>query len=192
VLYCFFVISHDRRQILHFNVTEHPTPSWIVQQLRGAFPEDRAAEYLILDRDAKFGGEVTTMLEGLGSELIQTAYHSPWQTASQSDLLVEHQLLYRIPISSLAIKASNPFVNPWNEERVPKAGLLDRSPREETVGICLVEKKKPNLVADTLNLLPQPGFCAPDGVRRQQCRSENRFHAGLSAFLGADRSQNLE
>src|SRR3984893_10955367 len=38
LLYCFFVISHDRRRILHFNVTRHPTSSWIAQQLREAFP----------------------------------------------------------------------------------------------------------------------------------------------------------
>jgi putative transposase len=79
VLYCFFVIGHGRRKILHFNVTEHPTCSWIVQQLREAFPEDRAPRYLILDRDGKFKGEVATMLECLGSELIRTAYRSPWQ-----------------------------------------------------------------------------------------------------------------
>src|SRR6266536_3241051 len=30
VLYCFFVIGHDRRRILHFNITKHPTSSWIV------------------------------------------------------------------------------------------------------------------------------------------------------------------
>ncbi|HWT80888.1 MAG TPA: integrase core domain-containing protein, partial [Candidatus Methylomirabilis sp.] len=79
VLYCLFVIAHGRRKILHFNVTEHPTGSWIVQQLREAFPEDRAPQYLILDRDSKFNGEVATMLEYLGSELIRTAYRSPWQ-----------------------------------------------------------------------------------------------------------------
>jgi transposase InsO family protein len=79
VLYCFFVISHGRRNILHFNVTEHPTGAWIVQQLREAFPEDRAPRYLILDRDCKFNGEVATMLKDLGSELVRTAYHSPWQ-----------------------------------------------------------------------------------------------------------------
>ena len=39
VLYCFFVIAHARRNILHFNVTEHPTGAWIVQQLREAFPK---------------------------------------------------------------------------------------------------------------------------------------------------------
>jgi putative transposase len=79
VLYCFFVIGHDRRRILHFNVTEHPTSQWIVQQLREAFPEDRAPKYLVLDRDGRFSGEVATMLEYLGSELIRTAYRSPWQ-----------------------------------------------------------------------------------------------------------------
>jgi len=34
VLYCFFVISHGRRRILHFNITKHPTSLWVVQQLR--------------------------------------------------------------------------------------------------------------------------------------------------------------
>ena len=37
-LYCFFVIEHGRRRILHFDVTFHPTSDWIVQQLREAFP----------------------------------------------------------------------------------------------------------------------------------------------------------
>jgi hypothetical protein len=66
-------------QNLALNVTEHPTGSWIVQQLREAFPEDRAPQYLILDRDSNFNEEVATMLEYLGSELIRTAYRSPWQ-----------------------------------------------------------------------------------------------------------------
>jgi hypothetical protein len=43
VLYCFFVIEHGRRRILHFNVTRHPSADWVVQQLREAFPE--AAPY---------------------------------------------------------------------------------------------------------------------------------------------------
>jgi hypothetical protein len=46
-LYCFFVISHDRRRILHFNITKHPTSSWIVQQLREAFPFGSAPRFVI-------------------------------------------------------------------------------------------------------------------------------------------------
>jgi len=38
VLYCFFVIGHDRRRILHFNATKHPTSQWVVQQLREVLP----------------------------------------------------------------------------------------------------------------------------------------------------------
>ena len=58
LLYCFFVISHDRRRILHFNVTKHPTSHWIVQQLREAFPFESAPRFLIFDRDGKYGVEV--------------------------------------------------------------------------------------------------------------------------------------
>ena len=51
VLYCFFVISHARRRILHVNVTKHPTSGWIIQELREAFPFEASHQYLIFDRD---------------------------------------------------------------------------------------------------------------------------------------------
>jgi putative transposase len=47
LLYCFFVISHSRRRVIHFNVTRHPTGSWIVQQLREAFPYQSASSSLL-------------------------------------------------------------------------------------------------------------------------------------------------
>lgn len=31
LLYCFFVVEHGRRKILHFNVTRHPSAAWVVQ-----------------------------------------------------------------------------------------------------------------------------------------------------------------
>jgi hypothetical protein len=42
VLYVFLLLAHDRRRILHFGVTAHPTAEWTAQQLRDAFPWDRA------------------------------------------------------------------------------------------------------------------------------------------------------
>ncbi|HTS59824.1 MAG TPA: hypothetical protein VMH03_19935, partial [Terriglobales bacterium] len=45
LLYVFFIIRHDRRRILHFNVTRHPTSVWIVQQLREAFPMNRPRSF---------------------------------------------------------------------------------------------------------------------------------------------------
>jgi hypothetical protein len=49
MLCCSFVISHDRRRILHCNVTRHPTSAWVSQQLREAFPYDSASKYLIFE-----------------------------------------------------------------------------------------------------------------------------------------------
>src|SRR5437879_6438587 len=79
VLYCFFVIGHDRRRILHFNVTRHPTTAWIVQQLREAFPYAPSRKYLIFDRDSKFGSEVQAAIRAIGSEPVKTSFRSPWQ-----------------------------------------------------------------------------------------------------------------
>jgi hypothetical protein len=65
VLYCFFIIGHDRRRILHFNVTRRPTSAWIVQQLREAFPYDSAPRFLLLDHEAKYGLEVPASMRSL-------------------------------------------------------------------------------------------------------------------------------
>jgi hypothetical protein len=54
-LYCFIILSHERRQVIHFNVTEHPTAAWTAQQLIEAFPEDTAPRFLIRDRDSIYG-----------------------------------------------------------------------------------------------------------------------------------------
>ena len=70
ILYCLFLIRHDRREIIHFNVTEHPTGEWVVQQLREAFPESTDDQCLIFDRDAKFGAEVHQFLDSAGISAI--------------------------------------------------------------------------------------------------------------------------
>jgi len=79
VLYCFFVIAHDRRRILHFNVTKHPTSLWVVQQLREAFPFASAPRFLIFDRDGKYGLEVPAAVRSLRMSPIRTSLESPWQ-----------------------------------------------------------------------------------------------------------------
>ena len=79
VLYCFFIISHDRRRILHVNVTKHPTSGWIIQQLREAFPFEASCKYLIFDRDQKFGFEVIAAVKATRIIPKRTSFRSPWQ-----------------------------------------------------------------------------------------------------------------
>jgi putative transposase len=82
VLYCFFIINHDRRRILHFNVTRHPTSTWIVQQLREAFPFGPASRFLIFDWDAKYGLEVPVAVRSLKVSPVRTSLRSPWQNGT--------------------------------------------------------------------------------------------------------------
>jgi hypothetical protein len=53
VLYCFFVIGHDRRKILRLNVTRNPNALWIVQQMREAWPYAPAQRFLLFDHDSR-------------------------------------------------------------------------------------------------------------------------------------------
>ena len=79
LLYCFFVIAHGRRHILHFNVTRHPTAEWVVQQLRESFPDAGPYRYAILDRDSKFDADVIEFLKATGLKPKRTSVRAPWQ-----------------------------------------------------------------------------------------------------------------
>jgi putative transposase len=79
VLYGFFIIGHDRRRILHFNITKHPTSLWVIQQLREAFPFESAPRFLIFDRDSKYGAEVPAAVRSLRIKPVRTSFESPWQ-----------------------------------------------------------------------------------------------------------------
>jgi putative transposase len=78
-LYCFFVVEHGRRKILHSNVTRHPTAEWVLQQLREAFPEAAPYRYVILDRDSKFDADVIKFLKATGLKPKRTSVQAPWQ-----------------------------------------------------------------------------------------------------------------
>jgi putative transposase len=79
LLYCFFIISHDRRRIVHCNVTRHPTSSWIAQQLREAFPYQSVPRFLLCDHDQKYGLEVLAAIRCLQITCVRTSIRRPWQ-----------------------------------------------------------------------------------------------------------------
>jgi len=80
VLYLFIILHHERRQVVHFAVTEHPNANWVSGQLREAFPFETAPRYLIRDRDSIYGREVRLTLENMGIEEVLIAPQSPWQS----------------------------------------------------------------------------------------------------------------
>ena len=82
LLYCFFVIEHARRKILHFNVTRNPSADWVVQQLRATFTEAGSYRYVILDRDARFDDSVTAFLQATGLIPKRSSVQAPWQNGT--------------------------------------------------------------------------------------------------------------
>jgi putative transposase len=81
VLYVFLVLAHDRRRIIHCNVTAHPTAEWTGQQLREAFPFDQPPRYLLRDRNAIFGADFRREVIDMGIQEVLSTPRSPWQRA---------------------------------------------------------------------------------------------------------------
>ncbi|HEX5083080.1 MAG TPA: integrase core domain-containing protein [Blastocatellia bacterium] len=80
VMYVLVVLAHDRRRVVHFNVTEHPTAAWTAQQIIEAFPGETAPRFLLRDRDQIYGEEFRRRVAGMRIEEVMTAPHSPWQS----------------------------------------------------------------------------------------------------------------
>jgi transposase InsO family protein len=122
LLYVWFVIEHDRRGLVHVNVTAHPTSSWTIQQLREAFPDEASTRFLIHDHDTIFSDRVTEAIDQLGMKPKRTAYRSPWQngTAERWIGTLRRELLDHV----IAIDESHlrrlirEYVKFYNEERV--------------------------------------------------------------------------
>ena len=79
LLYVLVVMTHERRKIVHFNITDSPTASWTAQQIVNAFPYDTAPEYLLRDRDSIYGSVFAQRVAGMGIEQKLIAPRSPWQ-----------------------------------------------------------------------------------------------------------------
>ncbi len=79
VLFAFVVLRHDRRTVVHFNVTEHPTAEWTAQQIVEAFPGNEVPRFLMRDRDGIYGQQFKSRVSNMGIEQVVAARRSPWQ-----------------------------------------------------------------------------------------------------------------
>src|SRR6516162_7101457 len=79
LLFAFVVLRHHRRELVHFNVTDHPTAAWTARQLVEAFPDDTAPPYLLRDRDDVYGEEFVRHIQNMRIREVLTAPRAPWQ-----------------------------------------------------------------------------------------------------------------
>ena len=79
LLFVFVVLRHERRELLHINVTDHPSAVWTAQQIIEAFPDDSAPKFLLRDRDSIYGEEFARRVRRMGIREVRIAPHAPWQ-----------------------------------------------------------------------------------------------------------------
>jgi putative transposase len=79
VLFVLVILAHERRRVVHFNVTDYPTAVWTAQQMVEAFPWHEAPRYLLRDRHGIYGAAFRQRVRSMGSEEGVMAPQSPWQ-----------------------------------------------------------------------------------------------------------------
>jgi len=145
VLYCFFVIGHDRRRILHFGITRHPSGEWVSQQLRETFPYDAIPKYLIFDRGSNFNEEVVSTIKGFGIQPKRTSFRSPCQNGVAERFVgsCRRDLLnHVIPLNERHLKRlMTEYVRYYHDDRT-HLGLAKQSPGNRTPirGTCAASR----------------------------------------------------
>ena len=76
-LYVLLFIAHGRRELVHLNVTAHPTAAWVWRQLVEATAWGRRPRYLLRDRDAVYGGDFAERAAALGIETLLAPVRAP-------------------------------------------------------------------------------------------------------------------
>ncbi len=120
-LYVFVLIHHASRQLLHINVTAHPTAAWTLQQLREVIGEEDGYRYLVHDRDSIFAKTLDQSLERLGLEIVKSPPQSPMANAICERVIgtIRRECLdWMIPISEAHLRSIlNSWVRHYNRGR---------------------------------------------------------------------------
>lgn len=70
-------IRHERRELIHLNVTANPTAAWIWRQVIEATAWGHRPQHLIRDRDHVYGADFGNKLASVGIQDIRTPYRTP-------------------------------------------------------------------------------------------------------------------
>jgi len=120
-LYVFFLISHDRRRLRHFDMTTHPTAAWVWRQMIEATPWGQHPRFLIHDRDRVYGVGFATRIAGLGIESVRTPVQAPRANAVGERVvrsLRQECLDHILPLSERHVRSVlTEFVRYHNQDR---------------------------------------------------------------------------
>ena len=176
LLYVWFAIDHGRRRILHFNVTENPTASWVIQQLRETFSTEPTHRYLVYDNDAIFSPAVTSAIKSFRVDPKRTAFRNPWQNGTAERVVgsVRRELLEYVVVwnEDHLRRLLREYVDYYNAERV------HTSIGDAPVGRPVESRPRPARVVGFprvgVSTTVTPGAKRRDGQRRRPRSSRQR------------------
>jgi transposase InsO family protein len=103
ILYVFVALEVGSRRLVHFNVTEHPTADWTLQQLREALPGDQDYKFLLHDRHKSFSASLDEAVESWGIQVLRSPVRMPTANAHCERLIgsIRRECLdYVIPLNA--------------------------------------------------------------------------------------------
>jgi putative transposase len=124
-LHVFFVIRLANREILHVEVTRHPTADWAAQQIVECCAWDRAPpRFLIHDRDSRYGASFDRRVRGVGIRQVRTPFRSPranavaerWVRSARSECL-DHLIVFSESNLRRVLSAYVTYYNRWRPHR---------------------------------------------------------------------------
>src|SRR5215831_18107300 len=77
LVYVFVIMEVANRRVLHFNVTQHPTGDWTLQQFRECIVGDEGYRFIIHDRDRIYSRDLDDGLKALGLTILKTPRKAP-------------------------------------------------------------------------------------------------------------------
>jgi len=136
VLFVLVMLTHSRRRLVHFNVTEHPTAEWTARQLLEACGLEEAPRYLIRDRDQVYGERFSRQAKTLDIREAVIAPRSPWQNAYAERVIgsIRRECLDHIVVigERHLLGILSKYVDYYNETRT-HLSLAKDAPRPRTV-----------------------------------------------------------
>lgn len=137
-IFAFFIMDANTKRVVQVGVTRSPSHTWVAQQLRNATPFGEGPEFIIRDRDSKFGADFDRVAVGAGARVIRCPVRAPLVNATCERFLgsARRECLDHIVILGIRhLQATlGEYVAYFNASR-PHQGLKQRIP----VGSATVE-----------------------------------------------------
>jgi putative transposase len=177
-IFAFFIVDVNTKRIVHMGVTRSPSPTWVAQQFRNVTPFGDGPQFIICDRDSKFGGDFDRAARGAGIRVIKCPVRSPLVNATCERFLgsVRRECLDHILILGTRHLHAvlGEYVAYFNAMR-PHQGLelripVDAAPSEDTT-------------TGTVSAIPILGGLHHD-YRRTARRSATRWEADAAVRMG--------